>query len=75
MNNNKYDIVCFDSDTAQVLDDFIARYNLTYDTAYNRAEDHNEYNGIEMSEKLLTMLLLLENNWHIERVDTARGEV
>jgi hypothetical protein len=70
----KIDIVVFDNVEEQKLEQFIDKHNLAYDTAYNRAEDYIEYNGIEISEKLYTILLLLENNWHIEQSEGAVGE-
>lgn len=71
----KINILVFDEEEEKKVDAFISKHKLTYDTAYNRAEDYIEYNGIEMSEKLYTILCLLENNWHIERVDGAIGGV
>ena len=71
----KVNILCFDEYEEAKVDAFIKKHSLTYDTAYNRAEDHIEYNGIEMSEKLYTYLCLLDYNWHIERVKGAIGGV
>jgi hypothetical protein len=69
----KIDIVVFDEVEEKRVDAFIEKHELAYANAYNRAEDYIEYEGIEISEKLYTILQLLENNWHIERVKGAIG--
>ena len=74
MKSIKVDIVVFDDEQEQVLEEFIERYSLSYANSYARAEDYIEYESVEMSQKLYTMLLLLENNWHIEKSVGAVGE-
>lgn len=70
----KIDIVCYDSAEDDKIAQFIEQYNLTYEATYNREEDYYDWIGIEISEKLYTILLLLKNNWHIQKSDGAVGE-
>lgn len=70
----KIDIVCYDSAEDDKIAQFIEQYNLTYEATYNREEDYYDWIGIEISEKLYTILLLLKNNWHIQESDGAVGE-
>ena len=70
----KVNIVCYSDIEDNKVEAFIKKYSLSYDASYNREEDYHEWEGIEMNEKLYTMLLLLGGNWHIEKSDGAVGE-
>ena len=71
----KIDIVVYDSAEDDRVREFIEKYKLTYDKAHNRAEDYHDWLGVEIPDKLYTILLLLGNNWHIEKSDGAVGEL
>lgn len=70
----KIDIVCYDSAEDDKIRAFIDKHRLTYEATYNREEDYYDWIGIEIEPKLYTILLLLENNWHIQKSDGAVGE-
>ena len=74
MNDLRVDIVCYDSATDDYIQCIINKHKLSYAKTQNPEEDLYTWEGIEMSEKLYTMLLLLENNWHIEKSVGAVGE-
>jgi len=75
MNVIKVDIVCYDSATDDYIEHTVNKYKLKYAQTVNPEEDLYIWEGIEMSEKLYTYLVLLEVAWHITRVDGAVGEV
>ena len=71
----KIDIVVYDSEQDDRVEQFIKLYNLKYEATYSRDEEYYDWIGIEIPEKLYTLLLLLENNWHIEKSKGAVGEL
>ena len=71
----KIDIVVFDSAEDTKVEQFVKQYKLSYEATYSRAEDYYDWIGVEIPQKLYTLLLLLENNWHIVKSDGAVGEV
>jgi len=71
----KIDIVVYDSVEDTKVEQFIHKYNLKYEATYNRDAEYYDWIGIEISEKLYTILLFLGVNWHIEKSAGAVGEV
>jgi len=71
----KIDIVVYDSAEDDKVEQFIAKHKLTYEATYNRDSEYYDWIGIEIPDKLYTILLLLGNNWHIEKSAGAVGEV
>lgn len=70
----KIDIVVFDSEEDDRVKQFIEKYDLTYEAMYNREEDYYDWIGIEIPQKLYTILLLSGYNWHIQKSLGAVGE-
>ena len=53
----------------------LSQYNLTYRETHSRSDEYYDWLGVEIPEKLYTILLLLGVNWHIEKSEGAVGEV
>ena len=70
----KIDIVVYDSVEDDRVEAYIKKYNLTYESTHNRDEEYYDWLGVEIPDKLYTILLLSAGNWHIEKSKGAVGE-
>ena len=71
----KIDIVVYNSTDDATVEEFIHKHKLRYEATYNRDSEYYDWIGIEIEPKLYTYLLLLENNWHIQKSQGAVGEL
>ena len=75
MKNLKVDIVVFNSEDDDRVEQFIHKHKLEYEATYARDSEYYDWIGIKIPEKLYTYLLLIENNWQIKKSAGAVGEL